>query len=406
MRTGLAFLVLGYVLSQFYRAFLAVLAPVLEAEIGASAADLARASGLWFVTFAAMQVPVGWALDRIGPRRVAAWLLGGAGGGGAALLAVSQGPTGVDAAMILIGAGCSPVLMAGYFIFARSFPPAVFGTLAGAMLGTGTLGNIAASLPLALAVEAFGWRGAVAAMAMLTVAVAVAIAWLVRDPPPAGARTTAGRSAPTGGSQTGGAQTGGSLVDVLRIPALWAILPLAVVNYAPAAGIRGLWAGPYVTDVFGLGTAAVGQVTLAMGVAMVIGNFAYGPLDRWLGSRKWVVLGGNLAAAACLLALWAAPAGSLWAAVALLAGVGLFGASFPLIMAHGRAFLPAHLTGRGITLLNLGSIGGVGVFQLVSARIHGAATAPADGFALLFGTLALALLAGCAVYLFSADRRD
>lgn len=34
MRAGIAVLVLGYVLSQFYRAFLAVLAPVLKVELG------------------------------------------------------------------------------------------------------------------------------------------------------------------------------------------------------------------------------------------------------------------------------------------------------------------------------------------------------------------------------------
>ena len=57
MTPGMIFLVLAYVLSQFYRAFLAVLSPVLELQIGASAEDLAMASGLWFVVFAAMQIP-------------------------------------------------------------------------------------------------------------------------------------------------------------------------------------------------------------------------------------------------------------------------------------------------------------------------------------------------------------
>ena len=83
MKLGIFFLVLAYVLSQFYRAFLAVLSPVLQAEIGATPADLALSSGLWFLIFAAMQIPVGVALDRIGPRRTAAWLLALAGGGGA-----------------------------------------------------------------------------------------------------------------------------------------------------------------------------------------------------------------------------------------------------------------------------------------------------------------------------------
>ncbi|KTF07683.1 major facilitator transporter, partial [marine sediment metagenome] len=61
---GLASLVLGYMLSQFYRAFLAVLAPTLRDQLGATAGDLALSSGLWFIAFALMQLPVGAALDR------------------------------------------------------------------------------------------------------------------------------------------------------------------------------------------------------------------------------------------------------------------------------------------------------------------------------------------------------
>ncbi|MCX8509818.1 MAG: MFS transporter, partial [Rhodobacteraceae bacterium] len=41
MNAGLVFLLGAYVLSQFYRAFLAVLTPVLRAEIGAGPDDLA-----------------------------------------------------------------------------------------------------------------------------------------------------------------------------------------------------------------------------------------------------------------------------------------------------------------------------------------------------------------------------
>ncbi|EEW27043.1 major facilitator superfamily MFS_1 [Rhodobacter ferrooxidans] len=310
MRVGIACLVLAYVLSQFYRACLAVLSPVLKADLGATADDLASASGLWFLVFAVMQIPVGWALDRLGPRRTTAVLFA-VGGAGAALFGLAQGPGTVRIAMALIGVGCSPVLMASYYIFARSYSPAVFGTLAGATLGIGSLGNIAGSLPLAWAVEAFGWRETMLALAAITLALAGVIAALVRDPAPL----------PEGPR--------GSVLDILKIPAMWAILPMMVVNYMPAAGLRGLWVGPYYTDVFGADAIGIGRVTLAMGMAMVLGNFAYGPLDRLLGSRKWVVFTGNLLALACLLGLFFWPAAGGWTTMLLLAGVGFFWCHLP-----------------------------------------------------------------------------
>ena len=92
MRPDLILLCLAYVLSQFFRAFLAVLAQVLEVDIGATPEDLAFASGLWFLIFAAMQLPVGWALDHLGPRRTSSVLLLIGGGGGALLFAFLHPP--------------------------------------------------------------------------------------------------------------------------------------------------------------------------------------------------------------------------------------------------------------------------------------------------------------------------
>ena len=84
MIAGLILLCCAYVLSQFFRAFLAVLSTVLQQDVGAGPDDLAVASGLWFLTFAAMQIPIGWALDKFGPRRTASSLLLIGGGGGEA----------------------------------------------------------------------------------------------------------------------------------------------------------------------------------------------------------------------------------------------------------------------------------------------------------------------------------
>lgn len=388
MRAGIAALLGAYVLSQFYRAFLAVLTPVLQTDLGATASDLAAASGYWFLAFALLQIPVGEALDRIGPRLTASALLA-VGAVGAAIFATAQTPLGIKVAMTLIGIGCSPILMASYYIFARTYSPAVFGTLAGATVGVGNLGNIGSSLPLSMAVEAFGWRGSLWGLALITALVALAILTLVRDPQ----RSSGGQK--------------GSLIDLLRMPALWPLLIMMAVCYAPAAAIRGLWVGPMFRDVFGADAAWIGQVSLIMGLAMVAGSFAYGPLERALGTRKWLILGGNLIALLCIIGLWLMPSGP-WIIIALLAGLGFAGASFPMVIAHGRAFIPPHLTGRGVTLLNLFGIAPVGLLQLATGRIHAATPAdPASApYSAIFGFIALMLAAGLVVYAFSRDRTD
>jgi MFS family permease len=388
MKAGIVSLILAYVLSQFYRAFLAVMSPVLIADLGVNAGDLADASGVWFLTFAAMQIPVGVALDRVGPRLTAAVLFGIGAAGGAALFAVASTAFELKLAMALIGLGCSPVLMANYYIFARAFSPAVFGTLAGVVIGIGSLGNIASSLPLAYAVEMLGWRGSLWGLSVASLLVAGAVAVLVRDPErlPPGPR--------------------GSVLDILRIRALWLILPIMAVNYLPAGALRGLWVGPFMADIYGLDAGGIGRVTLAMGLAMVFGNLAYGPLDRVLGTRKWLVFGGNTVVAAGLLALWAMPAQGVLFAAMMLAGIGFFGASFPMVMAHGRAFFPPYLVGRGVTVMNLFGIGATGVAQVYTGHLMAAAVRPEAGYSAIFGFFAVAMILGLVVYLFAEDRVD
>ncbi len=387
MRTGLFLLALAYVLSQFFRAFLAVLAGPLETDLGLTPEELAFASGLWFLSFAAMQLPVGWALDTVGPRRTAAALLLVGGGGGAALFAVAANAVHIDIAMVLIGIGCSPVLMASYYIFAREFPPLQFATLAALMVGVGTVGNLIASYPMAISAELIGWRASMGGLAALSAVVAAGIALTVKDP----AKLESDMR--------------GSVFDLLKMPVLWLILPLMFVHYAPAGAIRGLWIGPYLRDVFDASQSQIGLATLLMGLAMIAGVVMYGPLDRLMGSRKWVNFGGNALTAAAVLTLWAMPQPGMWTAVALMCAVGLFGASFPMMVAHGRSFVPPHLTGRGVTLLNLFGIGGVGLMQFVTGRLHAGAQGGdvAAPYVAIFGFFGLALVAGLAVYLFSRD---
>jgi len=390
MQSGLILLCLAYVLSQFFRAFLAVLSNVLLQDLGAGPDDLAFASSLWFLSFAAMQLPVGWALDRIGPRRTASVLLLIGGGGGALLFALASTPLHINIAMLLIGVGCSPVLMASYYIFAREYRPARFATLAALMLGVGSVGNLVASYPMALAAEWVGWRVALGGLAVISAIVALGIQLSVRDP------------------EVVESESKGSVLDLLKLPVMWTILPLMFVNYAPTGGLRGLWIGPYLSDVFGLSTAQIGQATLVMGVAMIIGTLSMGPMDRIFGTRKWVVFTANVAVALTMLALVLLVDQSAFLSVVLMAVIGLFGISYTVMMAHGRSFIPTHLVGRGVTLMNLFSIGGVGIMQFFSGRIHSsvASSDPSAPYVAIFTFFGVSLAAGMLIYLFSRDSLD
>lgn len=392
---GIVALVLAYVLSQFYRSFLAVLTPALTAELGATKADLSLASGMWFAAFALMQFAVGVSLDRFGPRRTASIILALAGGGGALLFALATKPWMVTAAMALIGIGCSPVLMASVFIFARAYPPARLAVLTSFLVGFGSLGNVVGASPLAFAAEAFGWRTVMLGLGVLTLANALAIFALVRDPE----RLDLTESSGSGLS---------GYLELFKLRLLWPIIPLTALNYAPVAGVRGLWAGPFLQDVHGADALLIGQITLIMALAMVAGAFIYGPLDTLFRTRKWVAVTGNTLSVAAIATLWWMPGIPITGVAVVFVVMGLAGASYGLLMAHARAFVPDHLTGRGMTLMNFFSIGGVGVMQFATGAVATASAVPGDplaAYTALFGFYALALGITLAIYLFSRDAR-
>ncbi|KIN75314.1 Major facilitator superfamily protein [Sulfitobacter noctilucae] len=391
MNAGILLLGLAYVLSQFFRAFLAVLSEILEADIGATPDDLAFASGVWFLVFAACQIPIGAALDSIGPRRTAGWLLLIGGGGGAAVFALATSPLHITIAMALIGVGCAPVLMASYYIFARVYPPAQFAVLASVMVGLGSLGNLVASYPMALAAELMGWRNALWGLSAFCALVAFGTLAVVNDP------------AKVDGEERG------SLAQLLRIRALWFIFPLMGASYAFPGAVRGLWIGPYMADVFQANTQIIGQASLLMGLAMVLGALAYGFADKTSPSRKWLIAVGSGITLAAGVVLVILPASGVTLSLICLCAVGFFGATYPVIMAHGRSFLPPHLIGRGVTMLNLFSIGGVGIAQFFSGRVYRAAL-PGDTLAApyvaVFLLFSIVLAVGFAIYLFSRDYAD
>ena len=391
MQVGIVLLCLAYVISQFFRNFLAVLSEQLYLDIGATSDDLAFAMGLWFLTFSLMQIPVGTALDKVGPKLTSSviFLLGGAGG--SVIFALATTPLHITLSMSLIGFGCSPVLMGSYYIFARMYDPKFFASLAAIMIGIGSFGNLAGAAPLAFATDLFGWRSTMLALALISLIIAVGLFLFVENP------------------KISGNINRGSFLDLLKIRNLWFILPLVLIHYAPVAGIRGLWIGPYINDTFS-GDGNLAFATTAMSLSMIAGTFAYGPMDRIFGTRKWIIFIGSSICLASILGLALMEQITFGISVSLFCILGFFGMSYPLMIAHGRSFSPEHLTGRCVTLLNMFGIGGAGLFQFLSGRIF-RFTLETEGsntvaYTSIFLFYAVSLFVGLVLYLKAQDRLD
>jgi len=358
-------------------------------------------SSAFFFAFAAVQIPLGVALDRFGPR---ACLLAcvGIAIAGAVIFALARTPGELTAGRVLLGLGSSASFMAPLALYARRFPPARFATLVGLQLGIGSFGTLFATAPLAIAVAAIGWRNSFLGVGLLTFLLLVLIAIIVRDD---------GDASPSSQRETA-RQSMAGILAVLRTRSVGPLFLMHLTGYSSFALIVGLWGAPYLTHIYGYGLKERGDLLLLAALTQIIGALAWGPVDRWFGSYKKPVLAGALGTSAMLGLIAASGTLGSTALIAWLAAFGFIAAYTPVLIAHGRSLFPPHLVGRGITLLNIGSMGGVFVTQAVSGFVIDLFPKGADGayalnaYRAVFALQAAIMLLSCLTYLWARDPRS
>ena len=157
----------AYLLSYFFRSTNAVLADDLQRDAGLGPEQLGFMTSLFFLAFAAAQLPLGAALDRWGPRWVPAGLMLAAAAG-SLLTASADGFVTLAIGRALIGVGMAGVLMGALKAFSAWFAPRRFATVSGVFVGLGSLGALGATTPLAVLADAIGWRGVFVAAGLAT----------------------------------------------------------------------------------------------------------------------------------------------------------------------------------------------------------------------------------------------
>jgi MFS family permease len=364
-------IVLGllYIVSQFLRNSVSVIAPNLADEMALSPMQIGLLSSMYFFFFAATQLPLGLALDRWGPKRcmlaaVGVTILG------CIVFAMSHGAPGLVGARALLGLGTAPFLVAPVALYARWFPER-FSTFAGVHLGLGSLGALLATAPLAFATNSFGWRATFLAVSVCAVGIGVLVWLIVTDEPP-------GATVPPHKKESFRDSVAG-IWEVIRTPSIGRVFMVQLSSYPSYVVLVGLWGGPYLTHVYGYDLKGRGGILFISALSQVLASFLWGPSVRLFGRHKLPII---IATTICFISLL------------MLAGIGTL--PIPLLMAvfimlgfstgmtsvvlsHGKSLVPPHLLGRTITLLNIGTMGGSFVVQFVSGTIINLFPAAADG---------------------------
>jgi predicted MFS family arabinose efflux permease len=361
-----------YIVSQFLRNSVGVIAPNLAAEMGLSPIELGLLSSIYFFAFAATQLPLGVALDRFGPKlcmlvSVAFTVIG------CVLFAMAQSAGGLVAARALLGFGTASFLMAPIALYARWFPPERFSTFAGIQLGLGSLGAIFATAPLAFATASFGWRTTFLGVAACAAVIGMVVWLLVTDDPP-GVKAEPHR-------ETLGESIAG-IWQVIRTPSIGRVFMVQLSSYPSYVLVVGLWGGPYLTHVYGFDLKGRGDVLFVAALTQVLGSFFWGPSDRLFGRYK----------------------------LPIMIGVAICFASLVLLAALGALPIPLLVVVFAMIGFSTGMTSVVGGFlvQLVSGTIINlfpseAGAYPLEAYRLVFGLQAVLVLVGFVAYFGSRE---
>jgi predicted MFS family arabinose efflux permease len=329
----------GYFLSYFYRTVNVVIGPVLVAELHLGAAGLGLLTSVYFMSFAAFQLPLGVLLDRFGPRRVeSALLLVAACGSVVFGLAGDVGQLAVGRA--LIGLGVSSCLMASFKANTLFWPAERLALANGFILAFGGVGATFATLPVEWLLKVAHWRMLFFGLATLTL-LASAYIWLAV--PERGHGKTEGV-----GEQLR------SVGAILRSARFWHVAPITVTAQASFLAYQGLWAGPWLRDVAGLSADTTATVLFFVACAMIVGYGLGGvAADRLM--RAGIRHGALLVYAVAIYLVIQVPlalsvtvgSGLLWIAFTLMGTGSILGFSYLT-----RQF-PTELAGRVNSALNL-----------------------------------------------------
>lgn len=387
----LAVLCAAYSISLFYRGMLAVIAPEIAAELVLDESMLGLLASAFFISFAVAQIPCGILLDRYGGRITVAGFLWIAVCG-TLLFSVSESYYPAVLAQVLLGMGCAPIFTGTMLFIGRCFDPLRFAYITAVVIAIGSVGDLLGTIPLAMLADEFGWRNSLRLVALVTALTAILCLFgLSSDKPPASHETLRHMLQGMG--------------RILKVRALWPLLPMFLVSYAVLMAIRGVWSGPYLVDLYGSDATERGAILMAMSIAMALGTFLLGVLDRRFQYTKAVVLVSSVLAMLPLILLAVYPAENAYVAMWAFITLGLFGFNYPLLMSHSRTFLSSQYLGRGMAVLTATSFVGVALVQAGSGWLLEWAIAEQfstiDRYRILFIALSIAMAIAALIYCLS-----
>jgi MFS family permease len=335
----------AYAVAVFHRASLGVAAVDAQERFSAGASAISLFLVLQLAVYAALQVPVGVALDRLGSRRM---ILAGAltmAAGQLVLALAGDVPTAV-VARVLVGAGDAMTFISVLRVVSLRFPGRTVPLITQLTGILGQLGSIVAAYPLVALLHHTSWRATFLGAAATGVVAAVLVLVALRDAPAGTA------PAPVSGM----AELRDNLTATWREPGTRIGLYTHLVTQFSGTVFALLWGYPFLVVGQGRSPAvAAALLTLLVVVGMAVGPVLGRLVGRWPLRRSNLVFGILTATATVwtVVLLWPGRA-PLPLLVVLVVVLGTNGPGSMIGFDYARTENPAERMGSASGVVNVG----------------------------------------------------
>jgi MFS family permease len=337
----------------FHRVAPSVMIDPLMRDLGVGAAVLGNLSAFYFYAYAGLQIPVGMAVDRWGPRRV---LTAAAAfcALGSLCFALSDTLGLLYLGRLMIGVGSAFGFVGALILAGRWFSTRRFALVSGLTMMVGMSGGILGQAPLAVVIDAVGWRAPLLGAAAAGGILALGIWTLVRDHPPGAAAKDPSHR---------GAGIAAALAEVLGQRQNWIIALIGAATSAPLLAFAGLWGVAWLMQVHGMTRPEAAATTSALLIGWALGAPLAGHVSDRLARRKPALIAATGGGLVCLSALLYVP-GLPGAALPVLFFVtGLFLSAMVVCFAIMREINSGAVTGVALAFINMMVVAAGALFQ-------------------------------------------
>ena len=350
-KSVLIFLVFAFAffISNLLRSITATLSPVLTSEFNLTAGNLGLLAGGYFLGFTSMQIPLGFLLDKHGPKKIVSSFLIIAIVGTTSF-ALAQNFASLLISRVFIGIGVSACMMGpltGYRIW---FEEKYQQRANSWMLMVANIGFVFSTLPVQVLLPIIGWRWIFFGTTFLII---VSIVLILLFIPSTKKKFKKDEN-----------EIEVKLSDIWKNKFFISVIPLGFFNYGGMYAIQTLWAGPWMIRVTGYSSLESATGLFWINFTALIGFFLWGyflpKISKYgLNSFKLMKFGLPISYLVLLsIIIKGSNAGAFFFTIYILTSIVL-----TLVQPAVGLSFPKHLAGKSLTSFNLVIFSGTFIMQ-------------------------------------------